>query len=98
MRLVMVEGGRFPAGRCVAVCAMSGIVLGQELAVMGVLVTRLAFLGRTLEAGLRRSRRLVAISTRYRTVGAQERELGLRMIESVDIGPGLRAVARLTTK
>jgi len=49
---------------------MGGIVLRQELPVVHVLVTCLALLGSALEAGLRRSRRLVAVSTRHRTVGA----------------------------
>jgi len=46
---VVVECGRHPTLRVVAIRAMRLIIFGQELAVMGILVTRLALMRSALE-------------------------------------------------
>ena len=71
---VVVEGGRFPLRGRVTVCAMGGVVLGEELPVVHVLVTGFALLRRALEARLGRGRCFVAIRAGNCAVGTEQWE------------------------
>lgn len=95
---VMIEGGRHPALRIMAICAMRLAVFRLELSVMRIVVTRFTGLGRTLKARLVSSRRLVALATGNRPVRTKQGELGLRMVEAIDIAPRLDVVTRFATK
>ena len=95
---VVIESGRNPARSIVAIIAMCRIVLGNELANVGVFVARLALFGRSFEPGLVSGGGLVTISTTNRAVSAKQGEFGFRMIEAVDVGPRFDGVTGLAAK
>ena len=98
MRLVVVKARRLPARHVMAVSAVGGVVFGQELSIVGVFVTRFAFLRCALEARLGWRGRFVAVSTRDRSVRSQEREFRFRVVEAINIAPGFGAVAGFATE
>ena len=90
---VVVEGGRHPALRIVAIDAMSFSVLGDELRIVGILVARFALLWGAFEARLVTGGGFVAFTASNRAMSANKRELGLGMIEAIHVCPGAHAVA-----
>jgi len=66
--LVMIEYGRLPAGSVVAVDAVGGVVFCQELIIVSIFVTGLAFLRGAFETSFRRRRCLVAVPAGNGTV------------------------------
>ena len=68
---VVIKGGGHPAQRIVAISAVRPIVLGQELFVVRVGVTRFALRWRALKTRSRRGNQLVAVRARDRSMGAQ---------------------------
>jgi len=70
MRFVMVKGRRSPPLRRVAVLTARLAVLGNELPVVSVLVTRFALHRRTLEPLVGIGGSLVALPARNRAMGA----------------------------
>lgn len=68
---VVIKGGGRPALRIVAISAVRLIVLGQELFVVSVGVTRFALRWRALKTRSRRGNGLVAVRARHRSMGAQ---------------------------
>jgi len=78
MRLgVMVKGRRRPALRIVAIGTVSLIVLGQELAVVGIFVAGFALRRGALEARFRVGGRFVASGAGDRAMGAHKGEFCL---------------------
>ena len=98
MCLVMIKRRGNPPLRVVAVGAVGLAVLCQELPVMGVLVAGFTLHRRAFESLVGIGRSLVALSAGNRAVRAEERELGLGVIEAVDIGPRLHGVARFAAE
>lgn len=90
---VVIKGGGHPAQRIVAISAVRPIVLGQELFVVRVGVTRFALRWRALKTRSRRGNGLVAVRARHRSMGPQQGIVGLRVIEATDLSPGLYVVA-----
>lgn len=73
-----------------------GLASFRKLPRMRVLVTILANLRRSLELDLRAPRwHLVAVTALRDTMCTQQWELGLRVVESSDVRPGPRVMARL---
>lgn len=73
-----------------------GLASFYKLPRMRVLVTILANLRRSLELDLRATRwHLVAIAALHDTMCTQQWELCLRVVESSDVRPGPRVMARL---
>lgn len=86
--LVVVEGGGNPVLDRVAIFAVGDVVLGSELARMGVRVAGLALLRRAFELDfVRAGLRLVAITARHAPVSPFQGELRFRMVKSGDVGP-----------
>jgi len=84
---IMVEGGRHPALRIMAVRTRRFSGLG-ELAVMGVFVTIFADLGGVLELYfLLAHRHFVAITALGGAVRPEQREFGLGMVEASHLDP-----------
>lgn len=96
--LLVIEQRRFPLHGCVALGTTRDVALGKLLSV-NVLMAVFAQQRRSLEIHIHQLgfevRRLVAIDTGRRTVGAQQGELRLRMIEARQFLPGLSGMARL---
>src|SRR5208337_5523356 len=90
---VVVKCGWHPALCVMAVRTVCLIVLGQELAIVSILVACLALLRRPLEPRFVSRRGLMTLSARHRAVGSQQRELCFRMVEPVDVSPGLHVMA-----
>ena len=85
---VMVEGGRHPALRIVAVRTRCLPGLGK-LAVMGIFVTIFADLRRVLELYfLFADRHLVTITALDGAMRSEQREFSFRMVEAVHVRPG----------
>ena len=92
MRLVMVKRRGNPPLRVVAVGAVGLAVLCQELPVVGVLVAGFTLHRRAFESLVGIGCSLVALSARNGAMRAEERELGLGVVEAIDIGPRLHRV------
>ena len=90
---VVVEGGRHPALGIVAIGAVSLAILGDKLGIVSVLVASLTLLWRALESRFVIGGGLVAITAGDGAMRADKCELGLGMIEAVDIRPGTSVVA-----
>ena len=73
-------------------------VYDDKLRFVRVYVTRLALLWCPLKPRLVCRRCFVALTARHRTVRSQQRKFRLRMVESIDIYPRFRVVARLASK
>ena|SRR3974377_320276 len=85
---VVIEGGRNPSLGIVAIAAVGFTVLGDELRIVGVVVASLARLWSAFEARLIVGGGLMAFTAGHCAMRANQRELGLGMIESVDVCPG----------
>jgi hypothetical protein len=97
--LVVVERGRHPALRIVALPAWSVPGTGLELAAVRFFVTRLTIQGRAFELDLVLSgQRFMALPARHRSVHPRERELCFCVVEAIDINPRSRAVTGFTAK
>ena len=73
-------------------------VVCQKLITVSLLVAILALPGCSPEPRLVICRGFVALAARYRPVRSEQRIFCFRMIEAIDVCPGLHAVARLATK
>ena len=73
-------------------------VFRQKLIIVSLLVASLALPGRSLEPRLVICCGFVTLAARYRPVRSEERIFCFRMIEAIDVCPGLHAVASLATK
>lgn len=90
----VIESRWLPALGIVAVCApgLSGFC---KLVCVGIFVTIFTNLGRAFELYLCGSRRdLVAIAALYGAMRTKQRKLRFRMVESANVRPGPRVVAR----
>jgi len=95
---VVIERRRNPVLGGVAVAAMRLRILGRELPVVRVLVASLALLRGALESRRIFFRGLVTIAANHGAMRAQQGEFRFAVVKSVDVRPGLRVVASLTSK
>lgn len=95
---VVVKSRGLPARGRMAVGTVRGIVFGQKLSVVYVLVAVFAFLRGALEARFGWRSGFVTICARDGSVRAEQWEFGLPMVESVDVAPGFRAMTSFASE
>ena len=95
---IVVKGRGHPALGIVAIAAMGLAVLGNELRIVGVVVTSLTLLRSAFEARFVTASGLVAIAADDGAMSTHKREFGFGVIETVNVGPGFYIVAGLTTE
>lgn len=95
---IVIEGRRRPSQRIVAIGAMCRSVVYRELPAVRIAVASLALLRRSCESRLVGRARLVAVRTSDGAMSAQQRKFRLRMIETADVRPGFRGVARFAAQ
>ncbi len=94
----VIEGRRHPETSVVAIDAMGVAVFRGELIVVHIVVTGFAKLGCAFEARLVAGGGFVAIGAGYGAMDSEKRKRSLRVVEAVDICPGLCVVAGFATK
>ena len=95
---VVIESGRHPALRVVAIGAVGLGILGDKLAVVNVIVASLTLLWCALESRFVSGGGFVAVAADHRSMRADKWEISFGMIEAVDVRPGLDVMASFATK
>jgi len=95
---VVIERGRNPVLRVVAVAAVGPGILGHELPVVRVVVASFALLRGALESRGIIRRRLVTIAANDGAMRAQQWKLRSTVVKSIDVRPGFGRVASLAAE
>ena len=96
---IVVERRGRPALIHMAIPAFGDSVLGHKLAAMRIRVAGFAIRRRSFELNLMRAgKRFVTFATSNRAVSSDQGKFCFRMVETVDVDPGARAVARFAAQ
>ena len=96
---IVVESGRHPLFRVVAIVAARSIVLGRKLPAVRIEVAGLAFLRRAFKYDLLCAHcGLMASATRHRPVDTNQRKSRSCVVELLHVRPGLQIVASLAAE